>query len=91
MLDTHGNSVTLGYLDQGPVTGKPLRKHRRRCREGGRRLSDYAVRSCQEVANILHERGVLKSSCRNVVIWYERQAFKKIRDAFPELAWEVER
>lgn len=49
-----------------------------------------AIRTQQEVADILHARGVLKSPDSHVVNWYERSAFKKIREQFPELADEID-
>lgn len=49
-----------------------------------------AVRTEQEVADILYARGVLNSPDRNVVNWYERSAFQKIRKQFPELADEID-
>lgn len=49
-----------------------------------------AIRTQQEVADILFDRGVLKSPSRTTVDWYERNAFKKIRKLFPELAQEID-
>lgn len=49
-----------------------------------------AIRTEQEVADILFARGVLKSANRHVVNWYERSAFRKIRKQFPELADEID-
>lgn len=55
-----------------------------------RTKSPNAVLTKQEVAYILFARGVLPKPDRNVVDWYERSAFRKIREQFPELADEID-
>jgi len=49
-----------------------------------------AFRTSQEVADILFRRGVLPKADKNVVNWYERSAFAKIREHVPELADEID-
>lgn len=49
-----------------------------------------AVKTQQDVADILFERGVIPAPDRHVVNWYERSAFKKIREQFPELEDEID-
>lgn len=48
-----------------------------------------AVRTQQEVADIMFARGLLRSPDRRMVRWYEGQAFAKIRALWPELADEI--
>lgn len=48
-----------------------------------------AVRTQQEVANIMFARGLLRSPDKRMVRWYEGQAFAKIRALWPELADEI--
>ncbi len=50
----------------------------------------HAVRSQQEVANILFARGVILKPDRRIVQWAERNAFAKIRALHPELAELIE-
>jgi hypothetical protein len=53
-------------------------------------ISNFAVLTYQEIADILFERGILPSPNKSSVQWYEQSAFRKIRKAFPELAVEIE-
>jgi hypothetical protein len=48
-----------------------------------------AVRTQQEVADIMYARGLLRSPDKRMVRWYEGQAFAKIRALWPELADEI--
>jgi hypothetical protein len=48
-----------------------------------------AVRTQQEVADIMYARGLLRSPDKRMVRWYEGQAFRKIRALWPELADEI--
>ena len=50
----------------------------------------FAVRSQQEVADILYARGVIPKPDRKIVQWAERNAFAKIRALHPELSEEIE-
>jgi len=50
----------------------------------------HAVRSQQEVADILYARGVIKKPCRKIIQWAEKNAFAKIRALHPELAELIE-
>lgn len=50
----------------------------------------HAVRSQQEVADILYARGVIPKPCRKIIQWVERNAFAKIRALHPELAELIE-
>lgn len=93
MLNEHGECITVGHADDGKrieelqAAAKAGRYRRKR----GAKISDFAVMSCKEAARILHARGVLKSDDSSAVSWLERNAFRKIRKAFPELLMEVER
>jgi hypothetical protein len=49
-----------------------------------------AIRSQQEVADILFSRGLIPKPCRKIVQWAEKNAFAKIRVLHPELADEIE-
>ena len=49
-----------------------------------------AVRSQQEVADILFRRGLIPKPCRKIIQWAEVNAFRKIRALHPELAAEIE-
>ena len=48
-----------------------------------------AVRTYQQVAEILFRRGVLPSPHEHVVRWCEREAFRKIKAADPGLIKEL--
>ena len=49
-----------------------------------------AIRSQEEVANILFCRGLIRKPDRKIVQWLERNALEKIRALHPELAVEIE-
>lgn len=53
-------------------------------------FSPYAIRTCQEVADILYERGLLKNPDRQIVSLHEQRAMEKIRKRFPELEDEID-
>lgn len=52
--------------------------------------NDYAIRSQQEVAEILYERGLIEKPDRKIVQWLETKVFRQIRAMWPELENELE-
>lgn len=52
--------------------------------------NDYAIRSQQEVADILYARGLIAKPDRKIVQWLESKVFRQIRALWPELEGELE-
>lgn len=55
-----------------------------------RRGTEGAIRTQQEVADILYRRGELKKPCRRTVRWAEQQALWKLRFLLHDLESELE-